>query len=132
MRLTPKESSLFATKTSTKKKKILRPFFLLSLLPLILPRRPAVNAGNGGLSVHALSPPRRKTAPVHVLSALRPAPDGVVEAVDFFIADGTLVGEGFPSARMGTWCCFDWTSRLGCELQPGGGGWRAHTPRCEW
>jgi hypothetical protein len=55
---------------------------------------------------------------VHVCSALGTAPDSVVEAVHFFVADGTLVGDGLASTgmRAGWW---GWTLRS--KLKPGGG-----------
>lgn len=87
-----------------KKEKILLPLYFPSILPLVLPRCPAVDAGNGRLSIKACPPPRRKATSVHVCSAFSSTPDGVIEAVHFFIADGTLVGERLAPARVGTRC----------------------------
>lgn len=46
---------------------------------------------------------------MHVLSALGPAPDGVIGAVDLFITDRTLVGEGLASAGVRAGRYRDWS-----------------------
>ena len=98
---------------------LVQPYFPASILPLVPPRRPAVNTSDGGVSVQALSPPWSKAASVHVCSALGTAPDSVVGAVHFFAADGTLVGEGLAATGMRAGWWWDWTLRS--RLKPGDG-----------
>jgi len=80
---------------------MLHRLIFLSLFPLVFPRGSTVDTGNSGLPIDACSPPWCKATPVYICSALGTAPDGVVEAVNFFIADGTLVGKGLASTGVG-------------------------------